>query len=252
LRRTSWSSHIFCVEWFLITYLILTEIELTHSFSLKNFYIRRVLRIWPLYFAVVFFSFIIYPLIKKHFGFTSVTNAIPIYHFTFLSNFDILRYEQLGQPKKQELMQNITWSVSVEEQFYIFWPLLFVFLPKRFLSKTIILIGLGSLAFSCYVYPNGWKLEYHTLSVLINLVIGGAFAYLIITYPQVKSYFENVKTPTILLSFLITIASLLYANELFAYNYGLVVSRLYFAILFGYIMPARRWYAAIHYSNSEI
>src|SRR5690349_20307522 len=48
----------FVLSGFLITYLLISEHELKTKISLKNFYIRRVLRIWPLYFLVVFFSFL--------------------------------------------------------------------------------------------------------------------------------------------------------------------------------------------------
>src|SRR6202035_997181 len=55
----------FVLSGFLITYLILSEINLTQKFSLKNFYVRRVLRIWPLYFAVVAIAFLVFPLLRS-------------------------------------------------------------------------------------------------------------------------------------------------------------------------------------------
>ena len=59
----------FTLSGFLITYLLLQEKETTGSISLKNFYLRRVFRIWPLYFIVLAIGFtfftLIYPLIFK-------------------------------------------------------------------------------------------------------------------------------------------------------------------------------------------
>ena len=54
----------FVLSGFLITYLLISEFELNARISIKKFYIRRILRIWPLYFAVVIFSFFLYPFLK--------------------------------------------------------------------------------------------------------------------------------------------------------------------------------------------
>src|SRR6187402_557963 len=58
----------FVLSGFLITYLLLSEKEISGKINIKNFYIRRVLRIWPLYFFCVFFGFILFPLFKSMFG----------------------------------------------------------------------------------------------------------------------------------------------------------------------------------------
>ena len=58
----------FVLSGFLITYLLVSEYEIFNRISLKQFYIRRVLRIWPLYYFVVLFSFLIYPALKSMIG----------------------------------------------------------------------------------------------------------------------------------------------------------------------------------------
>ena len=228
----------FVLSGFLITYIILSEIEVSGSFSIKNFYIRRVFRIWPLYYAVVMFSFLVYPFIKNLFGFETSPASRPFFFFTFLSNFDVINIEKyhLGH---EELMQNVTWSVSVEEQFYAFWPLIFAFLPKRFFVFAMTLVVISSIIFRYYIYPDGFTMTFHTLSVLGDLAIGGLFAYCIIKYQNVRTYFENIKTPVILASFVIFVFSLLYAKELFPERAGLAFSRLYFALLFGFIIASQ-------------
>ncbi len=55
----------FVLSGFLITYLIIEEHNFSGKINVKKFYIRRFLRIWPLYFSVVIFSFIIYPGLKE-------------------------------------------------------------------------------------------------------------------------------------------------------------------------------------------
>ena len=49
----------FVLSGFLISYLLLTEFKTTQTISIRNFYIRRVLRIWPLYFLIVFLGWVI-------------------------------------------------------------------------------------------------------------------------------------------------------------------------------------------------
>ena len=58
-------SFFFVLSGFLITYLLLKEKEFTQKINLKAFYIRRILRIWPLYYFSVFFGFAIFPYLKE-------------------------------------------------------------------------------------------------------------------------------------------------------------------------------------------
>src|SRR4051812_19188504 len=54
----------FVLSGFLITYLLISEYRKAGAISVRNFYVRRVLRIWPLYYAIVIFSVLVYPLLK--------------------------------------------------------------------------------------------------------------------------------------------------------------------------------------------
>jgi len=103
----------FVLSGFLITYLLQTEKARLGRIDLPKFYLRRVLRIWPLFFSVLIIAIVILPFL----GAKSVDNwwLYP----SFLSNFDRLI------DSSSNAMANITWSVSIEEQFYLFWPLLF-------------------------------------------------------------------------------------------------------------------------------
>ena len=168
----------FVLSGFLITYLLLSEQELTNKISLKSFYIRRVLRIWPLYFLIVFIGFVLYPGIKSLMGMQNLSGANILYYLSFLSNFDFIHMVKNGL-NTDAMMQNITWSVSIEEQFYLFWPLLFVVAPKRYWLLNILLIIFGSLFFRIAHAQDKIVLYFHTISVLTDLGIGGLFAYLI-------------------------------------------------------------------------
>src|SRR5215467_2966167 len=78
----------FVLSGFLITYLLFAEKEKYSKISIRNFYIRRILRIWPLFYFCVFFGFVIFPILKHAFGEVSTETARPLYYLTFLNNID--------------------------------------------------------------------------------------------------------------------------------------------------------------------
>lgn len=137
-------SFFFVLSGFLITYLLLNEIKRTHDVSIKKFYIRRVLRIWPLYYLLVFIGLALIPLFLKliHYEYTmpyDTTSAGIL--FTFFLSFVVnsLYGSHLLEP---------LWSIGVEEYFYLIWAPLFKFFKNHalkiilsvFIFKTLILL----------------------------------------------------------------------------------------------------------------
>lgn len=109
----------FALSGLLITSLLLREQDKHGQISLLNFYARRALRIFPLYYAVL-------GLLALYFAFAPASPlrseflaALP-FHATYLSNWI--------QP---DSLMSITWSLSTEEQFYLVWPPLLVLLGTR-------------------------------------------------------------------------------------------------------------------------
>lgn len=237
----------FVLSGFLITYLLISEYELNGKIALKKFYIRRVLRIWPLYYFVVAFSFIFYPFLKSLLGINNPLGSNIIYHLTFLSNFDVINVERF-YPGIDALSQNITWSVSIEEQFYLFWPLLFVILPKRFWNLSVILIIAGSLYFRILHYNDKFVLYYHTFSVLLDLGIGGLAACLIKGNRRVRNFFEKTSTLTQLLFFIISFCLILWNTSIFSFKYGNATGRIFISLSFILIIASQ----AMTKSNSKL
>jgi peptidoglycan/LPS O-acetylase OafA/YrhL len=99
----------FTLSGFLITYLLFLEKE-KKEISIKNFYIRRILRIWPLYFAYLFTALIIIWLQ----GNAELPGPLPFYLF-FAANIPSILHTHLPYLGHY-------WSLGVEEQFYLFWP----------------------------------------------------------------------------------------------------------------------------------
>jgi len=219
----------FVLSGFLITYLLLCEYEENGFISVKKFYIRRVLRIWPLYFFSIILALIIY-----HYLFGQ---AHPYYHslllyFTFLSNFDVV-----NALKENVLMQipsslRVTWSISVEEQFYLLWPLLFAFIPKKRWSIPILIVLLFSSVFRFMERNDTATLEFHTFSVLVALAIGGGYAYMIKQNISFRSFFESTNTVTHLFSFIV-------AFFLYRYFFRGWMQEIVIEIVFGFIIASQ-------------
>lgn len=119
----------FVLSGFLITYLLLFEKELKGKVDIKKFYLRRIFRIWPLYYLVVLLSFTLIPFLANNF--TSFQNEVHYYdrilslqespYITLILFLLFLPNLALAlKPAVVGLSQS--WSVGVEEQFYILWP----------------------------------------------------------------------------------------------------------------------------------
>lgn len=102
----------FCLSSYLITELLLREKDRTGHLNIKAFYIRRILRIWPLYFTFLFFAYGL-----TFFIHSQRFDTPQLFMFLFLMGnwaelFGVI--ESCVAP---------LWSVSIEEQFYLLWPL---------------------------------------------------------------------------------------------------------------------------------
>ena len=229
----------FVLSGFLITYLLITEHELNNKVGLKNFYIRRLLRIWPLYFMVIVFAFVIIPLATSLAGNYTPAPSKIIYYLTFLSNFDVLRLFQANLGAVNPLSQNITWSVSIEEQFYLFWPLIFVSLPKRLWIYSILAVIGGSIFYIILHHNDFLVLYFHTFPILIYLAMGALSAYLIKTNDRVKRMFENTSTVTHFILFLITFIIYFWYQDIFPKDYFYVYGTIILSFCFALIISAQ-------------
>lgn len=171
----------FVLSGFLITYLLIIEKQTSSSINVIHFWLRRVLRIWPLYFFCVFFGFFIFPLLKSYLGQSPQETAHLFNYLTFTSNFDFIAN---GRPDASIL--GVLWSVAIEEQFYLIWPLFLVLIPIRYywiLFTSLILISLGYRM----THNEYYHIEFHTLSCMNDLVIGSFGAWFIIHKNSLKN-----------------------------------------------------------------
>ncbi len=149
-------SFFFVLSGFLITYLLLSEQKSTGHINILHFYWKRVLRIWPVYFLVVGLVVLVAPLVLSatfdslHFSFGVVEVGLLL---LFLPNLLRIRFPWL-------VGGNHLWSVGVEEQFYIFWPLL-----VRAFSKRIVPFLLLFVAVKAAFQLSLWALPYEGLRI---------------------------------------------------------------------------------------
>ncbi|MGO9547362.1 MAG: acyltransferase family protein [Rhodomicrobium sp.] len=137
----------FVISGFLITQIVWSELE-GERFSLVNFYVRRIKRIFPALFAVLIVTsiaafFLLIPRDLRSFG--QSLNATVL----FFSNFYWLKHTNYfsGPTIDNPLLH--TWSLAVEEQFYLVWPLALLFLsrviPARKVPHVVLFLALVSL-----------------------------------------------------------------------------------------------------------
>jgi peptidoglycan/LPS O-acetylase OafA/YrhL len=155
----------FVLSGFLITYLLLTEQDTTGKINIKNFYIRRVLRIWPLYFFIIFLAlavlpqipFFIVPGYEKSVLFTHLIAKVVLF-VLILPN---LVYVLLGVIP----FASQTWSIGTEEQFYIIWPILMKYVK----NKWVLMIG--TIVLFLAVQFTLWQLHQFKYATLLSLIL---------------------------------------------------------------------------------
>jgi peptidoglycan/LPS O-acetylase OafA/YrhL len=235
LFRSAWAgvSFFFVLSGFLITYLILTEIETTGTLDVISFYIRRVLRIWPLYYAVVIFAIVLYPVIK---GFAGVSTNVEYgkawYYFAFLGNFDVIH---LGADRGAG-STNITWSVAIEEQFYLVWPLLLRVFSRRLHAYVLCVIVGASFLFRLAHADSSMVLYFHTMAVISDMAIGGLAAYLSINSEQFRRTFRDAKRRWLVATYVLGLILLIWGDAVFVGSVGIASGRIVFALFFAFVV----------------
>ncbi|HSN10447.1 MAG TPA: acyltransferase, partial [Hanamia sp.] len=163
----------FVLSSFLLTWLGLTEYQKRGDFSFKNYFRRRALRIWPLYFFILFLGFIIIPAVASYFQHT-VSLPDAWYYVFFIANFYTIDHV---------FFLRILWTISVEEQFYLFWGLSLKFFYKNFKTVITILL-LVSISFSVYAIINHVSSYFNTLTYLFDFACGASAA--VMAFKKIK------------------------------------------------------------------
>ena len=167
----------FVLSGFLITTLLLVELNETNDISFRKFYVRRILRIWPLYFLIVAICFFVAPYLELF--------RIPGYSEKIFTDF----WPKLALTAT--LMPNAAltfwgempyaaplWSVGVEEQFYLVWPLL-LFFPRRLIHILLFICAFIGVKVLLVITGSSVQLKDFVVATRMECMgIGGLGAYL--------------------------------------------------------------------------
>ena len=166
----------FVLSGFLITGILVDAKGSEHYF--RNFFVRRALRIFPLYYAYLTLLFVLLPILipRTAAEYSGFENGIWVW--TYLSNVQFARGGWEAMPYHTTHL----WSLAVEEQFYLVWPFV-VFLLSR---RALVRVCLGAIGFATlsriglhYVAPDGIA-GYALLPARIDaLAMGGLLAMLV-------------------------------------------------------------------------
>lgn len=168
----------FVISGFLITSIILKENE-HNNFSLSNFYQRRFRRIIPALVTVLSISLIFGLLILLPDQLIELTKSLTS-SFFFVSNYFFYLIGQNYLATNSFYIPFLhTWSLSIEEQFYIFFPIIFLLVNKFFNFKYfLIFLFLTSLIFCHYFSNINPSLNFYLIfSRIWELIAGGILAY---------------------------------------------------------------------------
>jgi peptidoglycan/LPS O-acetylase OafA/YrhL len=222
-------SFFFVLSGFLITYLLIKEKELIGRINIKSFYVRRALRIWPLYYLVMLFGFFIFPILKQKFGESPNEIANPFFCFTFLNNFD----RMVHIPDASAI--SVMWSVAIEEQFYLIWPILFFFTPPKYYFYLIGFIIIISNLFRLF-FVHSINIELHTLAVITDMAIGGLFAYLCYFNVRFLDFIKCMPKWSISIPYILTLCFIIFKQEMFCNETMIILKRLIMGTTFALII----------------
>jgi peptidoglycan/LPS O-acetylase OafA/YrhL len=187
----------FVISGYLITYLLLVEKETYQKIALGNFYARRILRIWPLYYWVMFIALLIIPLCfyDPAFSLRGVSDFRSFILFAlFLPFLSMCIFPS-------NILANILWSVGVEEMYYLFWPLIIQSAKKLTLSLflAMLIVFLALKAVFTYL-PYKVHAAHDFFQIISNcfvsvrfdhMLIGGMMAYIVLHKPDLMKVFKN-------------------------------------------------------------
>ena len=209
----------FVISGYLITSIILKELVTTGSFSFKHFYERRIRRILP---ALLFVMLASLPFAWMYLlpgSFVDFSKSI-LYSLGFSSNF-YFHYSGQQYGAESGLLKPFlhTWSLSVEEQYYILFPIVLLITYKFFRKYLIHILTFGfiiSLGLAEWTSRNYISISFYFIHTRMwELLAGSILAYFEITKGhRSKNQLLNITLPTIGL-ILISHSIIFFDNDIF-------------------------------------
>lgn len=169
----------FVLSGFLITGILLANRDKAEELKnkkisvFKNFYARRVLRIFPAYYLLIFLLVVCHHYFRARLTMGEFVNSI--FYTTNFFSF----YEKFWGTHTLHF-----WSLAVEEQFYLFWPFIILFVSRKYLVQVIcIFIGIGIVS-QCLITDSQFG-YLPTYTCFDSFGLGALLAWIIIYKPQI-------------------------------------------------------------------
>lgn len=223
----------FVLSGFLITYLLLTEQKETGQIYIKSFYMRRILRIWPLYYLIIILAFFILP----SFDFMHLPGHDGSHWWIKLVFFVFLMPNVIHALGAGLAYGTQTWSVGAEEQFYLIWPWLLKLLKNKLtLVLGVILIYLLFKFIFAYGYNFHPVIAYlHRIWYLFpidNMAFGALFA--VIYFNQYQKAIHFFYHPFLQISIWVAVILFIYSgislgffhHQIYAFLFGVLLFNL--------------------------
>jgi len=168
----------FVLSGFLITGILLRTKSETGYFT--NFYVRRILRIWPLYFGLLAFGFLLVPILQPQLRPTVLERCHPWQSYLFFIQNVFVPHSGTFGPLQ------ITWSLCVEEQFYLLWPLVVLLRSPNSVAKIAITAFLLSVGLRIASAQHWLEIDFYhnTLCRFDGLAMGSLAAILLPNLPE--------------------------------------------------------------------
>lgn len=174
----------FVISGFLITRIIVSESD-QQRFSVANFYNRRIKRIFPAMFVVVLVTLLVgqFALLPEDLDDLALSSAATVLSlanvfFTYFSDSSYFAPDSALRPLLH------MWSLGVEEQFYVFWPVCAVLLFRRFsgvrLTLLLTVLALASFMLAEYLSPRAPLFSYYMLPTRAGELLLGALGFTLV------------------------------------------------------------------------
>ena len=228
-------SFAFVLSSYINTWVILEERQHAGYFKPWLYYVRRALRIWPLYFLVLFIGFVLLPLAMELMNEPYVEVGNPWYFILFVGNFFLIEHGWTHSP-----IISVLWSVSVEEQFYIFWPFLLILFRKSEKWLFALLLVLFAIT-TFHYYGTDVNLWFHTLFLLGDICIGAVFAFISFHKNWGFDRLVNLSRNAIVSIYVVFGLSLVFYHSLFDSGLipgamSLIVEKLFYAFILSFFI----------------
>lgn len=233
----------FVLSGFLISYILLYEKQHYGTINIRNFFVRRILRIWPLFYAMILFAFVT-PIALRFLNLPSSAHGYEpdwLLSCLFLENYNMIFSHSV--PNVSPLV--VMWSLCVEEHFYILWGLLFYFTPIR---RVPILIGVAvCIGILSRVIYSQYGLAFLDLPTNIDFFAYGAIPAYCLLFKQdliarIASFRHWVKYVAVLLAGVYSFASPNFSYVFQPFIDPVVLGLLFMTLLFFTLPQTNRIY----------